>query len=72
VYSNLALFLDISKKLMEMRNLIKQMEMSMLKRQMEKSMPKSQMEKTIDYDPLAFDISPTGKNSFYLTLPKAT
>jgi hypothetical protein len=41
-----------------------QMEMSMPKGQMEKSMPKAQMEKTIDYDPLAFDISITGKNSF--------
>jgi hypothetical protein len=39
---------------------------------MSTAMPKAQMEKTIDYDPLAFDISPTGKNSFYLTLPKAT
>ena len=68
MYSNLALFLDISAK----SKLEMQMEMSMPKGQMEKSMPKAQMEKTIDYDPLAFDISPTGKNSFYLTLPKAT
>jgi hypothetical protein len=41
-----------------------QMEMSMPKGQMEKSMPKAQMEKTLDYDPLAFAISTTGKNSF--------
>ena len=60
MYSNLALFLDISGK----STLKMQMEMSMPKGQMEKSMPKAQMEKTIDYDPFAFDISTTVKNSF--------
>jgi hypothetical protein len=53
-------FLDISRK----NKFKKQMEMSMPKGQMEKIMPKAQMEKTIDYDPFAFDISTTGKNSF--------
>ena len=60
MYSNLALFSDISEK----SKLKMQMEMSMPKGQMEKSMPKAQMEKTLDYDPLAFAISTTGKNSF--------
>ena len=32
--------------------------------QMEKNVPKAQMEKKLDYQPLAFDISTTGKNSF--------
>ena len=51
MYSNLALFLDISRT-------------SKFKKQMEKSMPKAQMEKTIDHGPFAFDISTIGKNSF--------
>ena len=60
MYSNLALFLDISRE----SKFKKQMEMSMPKGQMEKSMPKAQIEKTIHYDPFAIDISTTGKNSF--------
>jgi hypothetical protein len=68
VYSNLALFLDISRK----SKFKKQMEMSMPKGQMEKGMLREQTENTLDYDPLDFDIYTTGKNSFYLTLPKAT
>ena len=60
MYSNLVLLLDISGK----SKLGMQMEMSMPKGQMEKSMPKAQMEKKLDYQPLAFDISTTGKNSF--------
>ena len=56
MYSNLALFLDLSEGM--------QMEMSMPIGQIEKSVPKAQMEKKLDYQPLAFDISTTGKNSF--------
>jgi hypothetical protein len=48
------------------------MEMSMPKGQMEKGMLRERTENTLDYDPLDFDIYTTGKNSFYLTLPKAT
>ena len=60
MYSNLALFLDISRK----SKFKKQMEMSMPKGQIIKGMSKAQMEKAIDYEPFAFDISTTGKKSF--------
>jgi hypothetical protein len=59
VYSNLALFLDLSEGMP-----IGQMEKSVPNAQMEKNVPKAQMEKKLDYQPLAFDISTTGKNSF--------
>jgi hypothetical protein len=49
---------------MEMSMPIGQMEKSVPNAQMEKNVPKAQMEKKLDYQPLAFDISTTGKNSF--------
>ena len=60
MYSNLALFLDISEK----SKFEMQIGKSMPKGQMEKSMPKAQTEKKLDYEPFTFDISTTGKNSF--------
>ena len=69
MYSNLALFLDHSeetklKMQTEMSMPIGQMEKSVPKAPKEKHVPKAQMEKELDYQPFAFDISTTGKNSF--------
>jgi hypothetical protein len=48
----------------EMSMPIGQMEKSVPKAPKEKHVPKAQMEKELDYQPFAFDISTTGKNSF--------